>query len=98
MLQHIRIADGFRSQSAEQLAATAAGIITGLTGNAAFPSPPVDLKTVQGTVQRDRGLTTAIVGNGWERTISGLPRGAWGQKIGPLCCFKEFAVRITAAP
>jgi hypothetical protein len=50
MLQHIRIADGFRSQSAEQLAATAAGIITGLTGNPAFPSPPVDLKTVQGAV------------------------------------------------
>jgi hypothetical protein len=38
MLPHVRIADGFRSQSAEQLAATAAGIITGLTGNAAFPA------------------------------------------------------------
>jgi hypothetical protein len=50
MLQHVRIADGFRSKSAEQLAAAAGGIITGLTGNPAFPSPPVELKTVQGAV------------------------------------------------
>lgn len=50
MLQHVRIADGCRSQSAEQLAATAGAIITGLTANPAFPSPPVELKTVQGAV------------------------------------------------
>ena len=50
MLQHVRIADGFRGQSAEQLAATAGGIITGLTGNPAFPSLPVELKTVQAAV------------------------------------------------
>ena len=47
MSTHVRIADRLTTQSAEQLAATAATIITGLTGNAAFPSPPVDLKTVQ---------------------------------------------------
>jgi len=52
MFQHVRIADGFLSKSAEQLAATAGGIITGLTGNPAFPSPPVELKTVQGAVDK----------------------------------------------
>jgi hypothetical protein len=50
MFQHVRIAVGFRSQSAGQLAATAGGNITGLTGNPAFPSPPVELKIVQGAV------------------------------------------------
>jgi hypothetical protein len=50
MQQQVRIADGYRSQSAEQPAATAGGIITGLTGNPAFPSPRVELKTVQGAV------------------------------------------------
>ena len=50
MPQHLRIADGFRTKSAEQLAAAAEAIITGLTGNPAFPSPPVELKTVQGAV------------------------------------------------
>jgi len=29
------------------MAATAGGIITGLTGNPAFPAPTVDLKAVQ---------------------------------------------------
>jgi hypothetical protein len=46
MSPHVRIADRLTTQSAEQLVATAATIITGLTQNPAFPSPPVDLKTV----------------------------------------------------
>ena len=50
MSQHVRVADGLRNQSAEQLAATAGGIITGMTGNPAFLAPPVDLKTVQAAV------------------------------------------------
>jgi hypothetical protein len=50
MAPQIRIADGLRSQSAEKLIATAGAIITGLTGNPSFPSPPVDLKTVQKAV------------------------------------------------
>ena len=37
-------------QSAEKLIASAGAIITGLTGNPSFPSPPVDLKTVQDAV------------------------------------------------
>jgi hypothetical protein len=47
MSPHIRIADGLRTQSAERLVTTAGAIINGLTGNPSFPSPPVDLKTVQ---------------------------------------------------
>jgi hypothetical protein len=50
MFSQIRIADGFRLQSAEQLVTTGCAIIKGLTGNAAFPAPTVDLKTVQAAV------------------------------------------------
>ena len=50
MFKNIRIADGFRLQSAEQLVTTGCAIIKGLTGNAAFPAPTVDLKTVQTAV------------------------------------------------
>ncbi len=57
MPQHIRIADGFKKQSAEQLASTGGVIIAGLTNNPAFPSPPVDLKTVQTAVD---DLNTAL--------------------------------------
>jgi hypothetical protein len=47
MSQHVRALTVSRNQSAEQLVAICGGIIKGLTGNPAFPSPPVDLKTVQ---------------------------------------------------
>ena len=50
MSPKIRIADGLLTQSAEQLITTAGAIITGMTGNPAYPSPPVDLKTVQAAV------------------------------------------------
>jgi hypothetical protein len=50
MFPQIRIADGFRLQSAEQLVTTGCAIIQGLTGNAACPAPTVDLKTVQAAV------------------------------------------------
>ncbi len=47
MSPNIRIADGLLKQSAEQLVTTARAVVTGLTGNAAFPAPTVDLKAVQ---------------------------------------------------
>jgi hypothetical protein len=50
MVPHIRIADGLRTQTAEQLINTAGAIINGLTGNPSFPSPLVDLKIVQAAV------------------------------------------------
>jgi hypothetical protein len=58
MSTHVRIADRLTTQPAEQLVATAATIITGLTQNPAFSSPPVDLKTVQAAVD---DLNSAIV-------------------------------------
>ncbi len=47
MSQHIRVADRFLQQSAEQLVTMAGAVVTGLTNNSAFPSPTVDLKAVQ---------------------------------------------------
>jgi hypothetical protein len=58
MFPKIRIADGLRTQSAERLITTAGAIINGLTGNPSFPSPPVDLKTVQAAVD---DLSAAMV-------------------------------------
>jgi len=47
MSQRVRIADKFKTQSAEQLVTMAGAVITGLTNNPASPAPTVDLKTVQ---------------------------------------------------
>jgi hypothetical protein len=57
MAPHIRIADGLRTQTVEQLINTAGSIINGMIGNPSFPSPPVDLKTVQAAVD---DLTAAL--------------------------------------
>ena len=58
MSTHVRIADRLTTQSAEQLVAAGATVITGLTGNPAFLSSPVDLKTVQAAVD---DLNSAMV-------------------------------------
>ena len=47
MPQRVRVADRFKTQSAEQFVTMAGGVITALTGNPAFPAPTVDLETVQ---------------------------------------------------
>jgi hypothetical protein len=47
MPQRIRIADRFKTQSAEQLTTMAGAVITVLTGNPSFPAPTVDHKAVQ---------------------------------------------------
>jgi hypothetical protein len=47
MPQRVRLADRFKTQSAEQLVTSAGAVITGLTNNPAFPAPPVELKAVQ---------------------------------------------------
>jgi hypothetical protein len=47
MPQRVRIADRFKTQSAEQLVTTAGAVITGLTNNPTFPAPTVDLKAAQ---------------------------------------------------
>ncbi len=50
MPQRARIADKLTRQSAEQLVTMAGAVITGLTNNPAFPTPTVDLKTLQASV------------------------------------------------
>jgi hypothetical protein len=50
MSPRIRIADGLLTQSADRLISTAGAIIKGMTDNPSFPSPPVDLNTVQAAV------------------------------------------------
>ncbi len=44
MAEHIRTLQGFKSQTDPQIVATAGAVLQGMTGNTAFPSPPVDLK------------------------------------------------------
>jgi hypothetical protein len=63
MVPKIRIADGLRTLSAERLITTAGAIINGMTGNPSFPSPPVDLKTVQAAVE-DLNAALAAQPNG----------------------------------
>ena len=63
MFQHIRAVDASRGQSAEQLVAICRGIIKGLTDNPAYPSPPIDLKTVQAAVD-DLNAALAAQQNG----------------------------------
>jgi hypothetical protein len=50
MTQHVRIAYNFMRQSAEQLVTLAGAVITGLTGNSAFPAPTVDPQMLQAAV------------------------------------------------
>ena len=50
MSQHIRILQNFKKQNEGQLIAAAGAAIKGLTGNAVFANPPVDLKAVQTAV------------------------------------------------
>ena len=64
MSPKIRIADGLLTQSAEQLITTAGAIITGMTGNPAYPSPPVDLKTVQAAVDNLNAAMAAQLNGG----------------------------------
>jgi len=47
MAEHIRTLQGFKSQTDPQIVATAGAVLQGMTGNTAFPSPPVDLKALQ---------------------------------------------------
>jgi hypothetical protein len=51
MYQRIRVADRFFKLSAEQLVTMAGAVVTGLTDNAAFPAPTVDLKAVQSAAE-----------------------------------------------
>jgi hypothetical protein len=49
----------FKKQSAEQLILAAGAIVTGLTDNPAFPSPTVDLQTLQKAIDELNAAITA---------------------------------------
>ncbi len=57
MSQRARVADRFKRQSAEQLVTMAGAVVTGLTGNSAFPAPTVEIKAVQDAAD---GLKAAL--------------------------------------
>jgi hypothetical protein len=63
MSPKIRVADGLLKLSTEQLIGTAGAIIIGMTGNPSFPSPPVDMKTMQTAVD-DLNAALAAKPNG----------------------------------
>jgi hypothetical protein len=57
MSQRVRAVGGFDNQSADQLITAGGVVLAGLTNNPAFPSPPVDLQTLQSAVD---GLNAAL--------------------------------------
>ena len=57
MFHRVCVENRFKKQSAEQLVTMAGAVITGLTGNPAFPAPTVDLKAVQAAAD---GLNAAL--------------------------------------
>ena len=63
MSQQVRALSETKSQSAELLVANCQGIIKGLTDNPAFPSPPIDMKTLQAAVD-DLNLAIAAQAHG----------------------------------
>ena len=47
MTQQLRVRRGFRNSNDQQIIATAGAVITGLTNNQAFPTPPIEVAKVQ---------------------------------------------------
>ena len=68
MSQHIRAVGVSRGQSAEQLVAVCGGILKGLTDNPVYPSPPVDLKTVQAAIDELNAALAAQAHGGMAAT------------------------------
>jgi len=66
--QNTRISTGFRSFSDEQLATVATAVIKGMTGNKAFPNPPVDLTAVQTALDEYIAALAATVQGGTTAT------------------------------
>jgi hypothetical protein len=80
MPQRIRIADRFKSQSAEQLVAMAGAIIAGLTNNPAFAAPTVDIKTVQAAAD-DLNAALAAQIHGGTAELREQPRSSALQRL-----------------
>src|SRR5437867_9577590 len=59
---------GFKTQSDQQIATTASAVIKEMTGNPAFPNPPVELKAVQAAVDELNAVMAAQVQGGTAAT------------------------------
>jgi Fibronectin type III domain len=59
---------GFKTQSDQQIATTASAVIKEMTGNTAFPNPPVELKAVQAAVDELSAAMAAQVQGGTAAT------------------------------
>ena len=59
---------GFKTQSDQQIATTASAVIKEMTGNPAFPNPPVELKAVQAAVDELNAAMAAQVQGGTAAT------------------------------
>ena len=70
MTQSARIIIGFRSFSNDQLATVAVAVIKGMTGNKAFPNPPVDLTAVQTALDEYLAALAAMVQGGTTATAT----------------------------
>jgi hypothetical protein len=70
MSNNIRITTGFRSFTDEQLANVAAAAIKGMTGNKAFPNPPVDPTAVQSALDEYLAALAATIQGGTTATAT----------------------------
>ncbi len=64
-----RIADKFKRQSAEPLVTLAGAVITGLTGDPAFPAPTVGLKALEAAADSWAGRSESVDGYRVGQTI-----------------------------
>lgn len=67
MVPHIRILQSYTNQSDAELIAAAGAVIQGMTGNAVFASPPVDLNVVQAAIDE---LNSAVASQAQGGTAS----------------------------
>jgi hypothetical protein len=64
----VKVLQGFKSQTDQELATTAATVIKEMTGNAHFPTPAVDLKTLQAALDNLNAAVAAQAQGGTAAT------------------------------
>ena len=82
MTNHLRVSLGFSTDTDPQVADFAGVIITNMTGNAAFPNPPVTLANLKILLQKFRDAKTAQSDGGPSATAA--KKAARGQLIDAL--------------
>ncbi len=70
MTQKVRISLGFQRYTDQQLATLAAAIIKGMTGNRAFPNPPVDFTAAQTALDDFNAALAATINGGRAATAT----------------------------